>query len=363
MAEELAMKYAYASRAEGGFVLATSLVLLLLLTTLSIATYYATVISQQTSATAQESTQAYYYAETGINYVSWALANDAELDGYDPIERFAVDSNGNTLAIKVSDPYTQGDKLEWLANKGNPSNLASIKDTFSDALGAPVLGVNIYGQLGYFDNRDIYSRPIALVGSQVFADGYAGLPNFYDIYTQLSGYIILSIDVYGNISPTFSAAPHAPLGNNFSGAVVWLAAGDPYSDRQLYPVDVYAAPLVAGYEADQYSALFSLAAAKPQVLPVTETCEAASLPIPIAANCMFPGFDTLDAFGAPLPPVFDVRNRQLLTDLPDYYRQLPCDLGAYDIYSTIACDQQSGQWLTINGVSYTHLQLPTRDRV
>jgi len=76
------MKQRALKTSEQGFILATSLVMLVLLTMLSIATYYGTIISQQTSASAQESTQSFYYAETGLNYVAWALKNDAEFDGY-----------------------------------------------------------------------------------------------------------------------------------------------------------------------------------------------------------------------------------------------------------------------------------------
>ncbi|MDQ6982497.1 MAG: PilX N-terminal domain-containing pilus assembly protein, partial [Mariprofundus sp.] len=61
-----------------GFVLVTSLILLSLLTLMSVAMFYTNRSATQTSSGAQNSTEAYYYAESAVNYIAWALINDAE---------------------------------------------------------------------------------------------------------------------------------------------------------------------------------------------------------------------------------------------------------------------------------------------
>jgi len=346
---------------EQGFVLATSLVMLVLLTMLSIATYYGTIISQQTSASAQESTQSFYYAETGLNYVAWALKNDAEFDGYtypgrgvlpyEPIDR--QDRYANVI-LKAA---VVGDRREWEANKGNPSNRQFIQTSFTTG---PVQ--NIYGQLGYFDNRPLNQRPVGLI--QVAAGGVTNVyttvfgvheiansrvsPTFHDIYTQLSGYIRLDIDAYGQITPSFS--PYGQHGNNThtcngqlvadvpcNGAVVWLTAGDPYTDRVLYPIDPYeAAPLI-----DKYGN-------------------------PLASGTLRGGNSlawNLDPYAIPSTTYPDAFGRTVKTNLPSYYSTLSCDIYAY-VKTNIACEQPmdatgkpivtpiggTGQWL--DGTQY-----------
>jgi len=295
------------------------------LTMLSIATYYGTVISQQTSASAQESTQSFYYAETGLNYVAWALKNDAELDGYDPTAR--QDRYG---AVTLN-AFAVGDRREWEANKGNPSNQQKIQRIFQ---GDTAPFVDAYGQLGYFDNRNLYSRPVGLLGSlaagsDTYAFGVLGSPVFHDIYTQLSGYIRLDIDGYGQITPSFS--PYAQHGNNThvcngqtvgdvpcNGAIVWLAAGDPYTDRVLYPIDPYvAAPLL-----DKYGSAFVLNA--PQ-LPLGSVIRALSTPVDVYSN------GVVKTMADPFPSAF--------------YQNLPCNLAAFPLDTYTACDQSTGNWL------------------
>ena len=67
---------------EQGFVLATSLILLTLLTLFSVAMYFVGRSAIQTSASAQNTTEAYYYAETALHYMEWAVNNDAEFDSF-----------------------------------------------------------------------------------------------------------------------------------------------------------------------------------------------------------------------------------------------------------------------------------------
>jgi len=341
------MKQRALKTSEQGFILATSLVMLVLLTMLSIATYYGTIISQQTSASAQESTQSFYYAETGLNYVAWALKNDAEFDAYpyntatkEPILR--KDPYGNVILNSI----VVGDRREWEANKGNPSNHQMIHTTFTT--GAPK---DIYGQLGYFDNRSLNQRPVGLI--QITAGGVTNVyttafgvyydsvkksrvsPVFHDIYAQLSGYIRLDIKLDGTITPSFSPyGKHEKMSNGKlmadvpdKGAIVWLTAGDPYSDFQLSPVDTFAAPML-----DKYSS-------------------------PLASTSLHINGSTAWASNPLNPDVWGrtVNVNQTLTPT-SYYMALACDVYTYT-NANIACEQAMdvatgkpivgiGQWLT-----------------
>jgi len=378
---------------ERGFILPTSLVMLVLLTMLSIATYYGTIISQQTSATAQESTQAFYYAETGLSYVAWAIKNDAELDGYepliDPVISPAVyvagtlvepagrrmDHLGNVLL----QPYVVGDRREWEANRGNPSNLQFIEAIFS---GDPTPSVDVYGQgqLGYFDNRDIYSRPVALMKnaaglSQIYSYGIVQEPLFRDLYAQLGGYIRLDIDTYGQITSSFSpyvqsatvqhaAAAHIckgskndknPTINGFptiigdipcNGAIVWLTAGDPYTDKVLYPIDPYvAAPLL-----DIYSRNFVLSPTSTATLPKNQTCiksmkvcgGAQMFPAleRICSGIILSGCGSLSMLNTPIDVYSSLGQKTMKDPFPTYYQGLPCDLTQYaQDLNHVACEQ------------------------
>ncbi|MDQ6952501.1 MAG: pilus assembly PilX N-terminal domain-containing protein [Mariprofundaceae bacterium] len=315
---------------EKGFVLATSLVMLLLLTTLSIATYYGTVVSQQTSATAARSTQAYYYAETGLNYMAWAIQNDAELDAYDPMNR------SDPYGVVTLNAASAGDRREWAANKGNPSQLDAVSTNLTDIYGIALPPLNLNGQLKYFDNRDLYSRPVGLSGGQTLAFNVVASPVFNDIYTRLSGYIRLDIDVYGNVVSSLS--PYANGANNHAlpthvcngrtvgdvpcnGAIVWLTAGDPYSDFKLSPVDTYAAPLV-----DKYGSQLASSTLHTMISAAWKT-----------------------------PAIPDVWGRMVNQNLPSYYSLLNCDVYTYTS-ADIACDKASRQWLTGSaGLGGVHL--------
>ena len=341
MAKELIMNTSCLKPSERGFVLATSLVMLLLLTTLSIATYYGTVVSQQTSATAARSTQAYYYAETGLNYVAWAIQNDAELDAYDPVNR------SDPYGVVTLNAARVGDLREWEANQGNPSQLDAVSTNLTDIYSIGLPPLNLYGQLRYFDNRDLYSRPVGLRGGQTLAFNVVASPVFNDIYTQLSGYIRLDIDVYGNVVSSLS--PYANGASNHAlpthvcngrtvgdvpcnGAIVWLTAGDPYSDFQLSPVDIYAAPLV-----DRYGTPFASGTLKP-IRPLGWR------PAPLP-----PALPTPDRWGRLINQIVP------MTSTTYYNGQLSCDVYTYTS-ADIACDKATGQWLTGNaGLGGVHL--------
>ena len=65
-------------RDERGFVLVTSLVILMILTVMLIGLYYRGKVNQDTGLAEQDSTQAFYLAEAGLNYVTWALYMDPD---------------------------------------------------------------------------------------------------------------------------------------------------------------------------------------------------------------------------------------------------------------------------------------------
>lgn len=241
MAKKLVETMVASSAKEEGFVLATSLVILLLLTMLSIGVMYSGSVSQQTSTIARDSTEAFYYAETGINYMGWALNNDAEFDSYP----------GTTVVKRASGTFaepalpasptasTVGDRYELFANMLDPGPTA-ISD--SSAAGTS-------GQIMYFDNRSIFDGAGAEVRSVRWplptdGSGNAILPVFANISVSLPRYIKLEIDTNGNITPTIPALPHASppvagvdVPNN--GAIVWVTAGNETEDAYIYtPTDI-----------------------------------------------------------------------------------------------------------------------------
>ncbi len=259
-----------------GFVLPTSLVMMLLMTVLSIAVYYGVSVSQSTSASAKSSTAAFYYAETGANYLIWALKNDAEFDSYTYPN--PVDTTGGVVRYSFNEPYTRptptltgsgkvfdpllatpqavlndvyayayaaGDYSEWQANKGNPSAADSVTGTFD--------GYSYPGQLMYFDNSTLASRPVACLGTPTAPCVPAIV--LENIHVNAPRYIRLDIDSDGKITPALppynAAAPHhgSVVGVDIpqNGAIVWLTAGDSYTDRELVPIDKYFAPFQDAY--------------------------------------------------------------------------------------------------------------------
>jgi len=228
---------------EQGFVLITSLIIMGLMLVLSIGLWYRSAINQQVSASGQKSTQAFYYAESAINYVAWALAtgNDAELDGLD-------DNDGGDLLPGVADADTVGDWTEL------------VGDTFRP--GPSTLG-GTDGQLAYFDNRTIANRNGFAFDA---SDPTALNPDLSAMITssQMPMHLVLNIDTSGNITLPSPAYSTSAVPTN--GAVVWLTAVDstPLSatigdDVQLDPAagscttTTYPVACISGVQVESYN--------------------------------------------------------------------------------------------------------------
>ena len=238
---------------EKGYVLVTSLVMLGLLTMFSVAMYFVGRSATQTSDSAQRSTEAYYYAETAIHYITWALRNDAEIDSFQ--------YSGSALFGEPPTPATMatvGDYTELASYMWNPGPTA-----ISDATDA---GTN--GQVMYFDNSPMGNRYICMQDAATYsncidvtlAPANRVQPVMYNISVNLPRYIKLEISSSGVITPSIPSLPHqnppvvgTDIPNN--GAVVWITAGDTTNanrDIEIYPLDpssVYAgvsSPSVCG---------------------------------------------------------------------------------------------------------------------
>jgi len=225
---------------EEGFVLATSLVLLMLLTLLAVGVFYSANVSQQTSAAARDSTEAFYYAETGINYIAWALNNDAEFDSFPTgiVERSP--SNGGVFAEAklpsgAAVAKTVGDRYELFANLSKPGPTAISDTSFAGTT----------GQVMYFDNTPLASRVVCWGGSPG-CQSNAGTPVFDGINKKLPRYIKLEIDTSGKITPTIPALltttgppfHGTAVGTDVpdNGAIVWITAGNATEDAQILPL-------------------------------------------------------------------------------------------------------------------------------
>lgn len=229
---------------EKGYVLVTSLVMLGLLTLFSVAMYFVGRSATQTSSTAQQSTEAYYYAETAIHYITWALRNDAEIDSFQY-------SAGTSLFGEPPTPATAatvGDYTELASYMWNPGP-TEISDATTD-------GTN--GQVMYFDNSPMDGRYICMQDASAFSNcidvslppGSRVQPVMHNISTNLPRYVMLEISAAGVITPSVPAVPHpnppvvgTDIPNN--GAVVWItaASNDPTDpdaknkDIELFPLD------------------------------------------------------------------------------------------------------------------------------
>jgi len=218
---------AYANT-ERGFVLATSLIMLMLLTMLSIGVMYSGIVSQRTSAIARDTTEAFYFAETGINYMAWALNNDAEFDSYAPIVKRASGVFAEPALPTTPAAATVGDRFELYTNLLTPGP-TTISDT----------GSGTTGQIMYFDNSAVAGRTVRW--PLLTAGGNKILPVFSNISTSLPRYIKLEIDLNGTITPVIPALPHADppvagtdVPNN--GVIVWITAGDTNEDAEIQPI-------------------------------------------------------------------------------------------------------------------------------
>lgn len=229
---------------ERGFVLATSLILLSLLTLFSITMYFVGRSATQTSASAQRSTEAYYYAETAIQYVAWALRNDAEFDSFN--------YSGTPLFSEPLTPAnaaTVGDWSELAGYLWDPGPTGVAGAGANDTLGTSYTT----GQVLYFDNSPIGNRFVCLQSAATFsnciditlAPSARVAPVMYNISVSLPRYIKLEISSNGAITPSIPSLPHqdppiagTDIPNN--GAVVWLTAGDPNDknkDIEIFPLD------------------------------------------------------------------------------------------------------------------------------
>jgi len=219
--------------------------MLSLLTLMSLGMYYASKSASQTSAIAKNSTEAYYYTETAINYVSWGLANDAEFDSYN----YAA---GTYQHGAFNEPPTinsniDGDYREWGSYLWHPGPTVKNSD----------LGNGITGQVKYFDNSPMKDRTICFEDADVFsncidvtlssgdAKRTAADPTMYQISVNLPRYIKLEISPDGSISPSIPKLPHhsSPVPGEdipVNGAIVWLTAADPNNpnrDVEIFPLD------------------------------------------------------------------------------------------------------------------------------
>lgn len=238
---------------ERGFVLITSLIMLSILTLLSLAMFFASRTSTQVSSSAQSSTEAYYYAETAINYISWALANDAEFDQFPYTGTYI--HGAFTPPPTPASASSVGDLSEWGGYMWNPGPYVNNSDS----------GDGVSGQVMYFDNSPMDSRYICFEDATIFSNcvdvneadpANRVSPTMHQIHVNLPRYIKLEIAVDGTITPSIPQLPHRAatsvadrIGEDIpnNGAIVWITAGDasnPDRDIEIFPLDpgsVYAA--------------------------------------------------------------------------------------------------------------------------
>jgi len=114
---------------ERGFILITSMVVLLILTVMAVGLYFRSVVNQKTSISDRDATKAYYLAEAGLNYITWALYadpsnaaanNSSSLDGDGAADNAEIQTNpdqvtnhtlgyfdvGNTIGFNPASPLT-----------------------------------------------------------------------------------------------------------------------------------------------------------------------------------------------------------------------------------------------------------------
>jgi len=222
-----------------GFVLMIALMVIALASLLAASTFLNSTSAVNSSSSAQKTTQAFYYAESGINYISWALANDAEFDS--AIYTGNYQSGAFTEPTQPTSSNLTGDLTELNANTWNPGP-TSIDNTASGTS----------GQVRYFDNSPMASRYLCFDDSGVFSNcvnpnstGATASPVMHDISSKLPRYIKLEIDTNGNVTPSIPQLPHRSppvTGEDIpvNGAIVWLTAGDPVAlqkDIEIFPLD------------------------------------------------------------------------------------------------------------------------------
>jgi len=236
---------------ESGFVLVTSIIMLSLLTLMSLGMYFASKSGSQTSAAAQTSTEAYYYAESAIHYMGWAIANDAEFDNH----TYSGAYNGAPFGEPLFPTFanTIGDLLELQENRWDPgpTGVAGASAVDTDAT------VYTAGQVMYFDNSPMASRYLCLENYTLFpncldvslspGDKNRVQPSMYRISAKLPRYIKLDIAADGVITPSIPPLPHRAIpvvGEDIplNGAIVWITAVDSTDatrDIELFPLDLH----------------------------------------------------------------------------------------------------------------------------
>ncbi len=234
---------------ESGFVLVTSLIMLSLLTLMSLGMYFASKSGSQTSASAQTSTEAYYYAESAIYYISWAIANDAEFDNHTYSGSYVASPFGEPLV--PANASSIGDFLElqnYLWDPG-PTGVAGSSAVDTDAT------VYTAGQVMYFDNSPMANRYLCMEDYTLFSncldvslspgDTNRIQPSMYRISAKLPRYIKLDMASTGVITPSIPPLPHRAVpvvGEDIplNGAIVWITAVDATDaarDIEIYPLD------------------------------------------------------------------------------------------------------------------------------
>ncbi|MDQ6982113.1 MAG: hypothetical protein Q9M08_03790, partial [Mariprofundus sp.] len=215
---------------------------------MSVAMFYTNRSATQTSSGAQNSTEAYYYAESAVNYIAWALINDAEFDNYKSY-------SGSYIAAPFGEPLVPanpaplGDFSEFMAYLWHPGPTGAAGSKAVDTLATAYTD----GQLMYFDNSPMASRSLCMQSATSFsncvditvAPAKRVEPSMYRISSKLPRYIKLDIAADGTITPSIPKLPHhvnpvvgEDIPNN--GAIVWLTAADPNNfdhDIEIFPLD------------------------------------------------------------------------------------------------------------------------------
>jgi len=270
---------------EAGFILPTSLMLLTLLTMLATTMYYVSRSSTLTSAASNTSTAAIYYAETGVNYMAWALSNDAELDSYDAYagSYLAPVFSEAFMPANVATATSVGDLSELNAYRWYPGPTV-LTDTGAGAL----------GQVRYLDNSPMGSRAICMESAASFSNcidvtlspASRVSPRMHKISAKLPRYIKLDIAIDGVITASIPQMPHhtTPLvGQDVpqNGAIAWLAAVDPTNldhDVEIFPLDPDPASIYTGLSVPSACTLGATAGNCPcdgnNIPPTAQACDA-----------------------------------------------------------------------------------------
>jgi hypothetical protein len=230
---------------ERGFVLATSLIMLSLLTLFSVAMYFAGRTAIQTSSSAQQSTEAFYYAETAIQYMAWAFRNDAEFDNFSYSGSYVASPFGEPLLPADADIVGDFKELKYYWDPG-PTGVSGSNANDTAGTGYMV------GQVMYFDNSPLGGRTICMASAALFsncidvtlAPASRAEPVMDQISVNLPRYIKLDIASDGSITPSIPPLPHQdpPVVDQDipqNGAVVWITAADMNNvnkDIEIFPL-------------------------------------------------------------------------------------------------------------------------------